>query len=300
MKVNDEVVKNPPKPGSYVELKRTWKSGDTVSLALPKTLHLEATPDNPRVAAILWGPLVLAGDLGPESERRRARGARAAQQEPVTVFVAAEKPVTDWVKPVPGKPGHFRSDGVGREKDVELVPFYQLHRRTYAVYWDLFTPPEWVKKQAEYAAERERQRELEAATVAYAQPGEMQPERDFNYQGLEDASVERVMGRPGRHGRSWFSFDLPVDSAHPMKLVVTYHSGQQRRRQTFEILVDGQRVGEQEVKPSSPPRFFDVEYAIPAELAKDKQKVTVRFQATSTNDIATVFGLRMIRDDARR
>jgi hypothetical protein len=246
----------------------------------------------------MWGPLVLAGDLGPEEQRRR--GPRAAQQEPVTVFVAAEQPVTKWLKPISGKPGHFRSDGVGREKDVELQPFYQLHRRTYAVYWDLFTPPEWEKKQAEYAAEKERQRKLEAATVSYAQPGEMQPERDFNYQGPEDASIERVMGRAGRHGRSWFSFNVPVDASHPMTLVVTYHSGQQRRRQTFEILVDGQLVGEQEVKAASPPRFFDVEYAVPAELVKDKKKVTVRFQATNTNEIATVFGLRMIRADAQR
>lgn len=298
VKVNDQMVKELPKPGAYVELKRTWKNGDAVSLTLPKRLHIEPTPDNPRVAAILWGPLVLAGDLGPEQERRR--GQRASEPQPVPVFVAAEKPVTEWVKPVADKPGHFHSEGAGRETDVDLVPFYQLHRRTYAVYWDLFTPPEWEKKQAEYAAEKDRQRKLEAVTVAYAQPGEMQPERDFNYRGPEDASVERVMGRAGRHGRSWFSFDVPVEASHPMVLVVTYHSGATRRRQAFEILVDGQRVGQQEVQRTSPPRFFDAEYSIPAELVKDKQKVTVKFQATNTNEIATVFGLRMIRSDGTR
>ena len=123
----------------------------------------------------------------------------------------------------------------------------------------------------------------------------MQPERDFNYQGPEDAGIERVLGRAGRRGRSWFSFDLPVDSAHPMALVVTYHSGERRRRATFEILVNGQRVGSEEVKASSPPRFYDVEYSVPAESVKDQQKVTVRFQAKDGNEIATVFGLRMIR-----
>ena len=43
------------------------------------------------------------------------------------------------------------------------------------------------------------------------------------------------------------------------------------------------------------PHFFDAEYAIPAALVKGKQKVTVRFQATNGNEIAAVFGIRMIR-----
>jgi hypothetical protein len=50
---------------SYVNVTRTWKSGDTVSLVMPKALHLEPTPDDPRVTAIVWGPLALAGDMGP-------------------------------------------------------------------------------------------------------------------------------------------------------------------------------------------------------------------------------------------
>jgi hypothetical protein len=286
-----------PACSSYVELKRTWKSGDVVTLSLPKALRLEPLPDNPRRVAILWGPLVLAGDLGPEVQRGRGRGARV-EPPPVPVFVAAEQPVAEWLKAVPGKPGEFRTESVGREKDVDFVPFYRLHRRTYGVYWDLFTPAEWDKRAAEIAAERERQRKLEAATVAFVQPGEMQPERDFNYQG-EDSSPARVMGRPGRRGTKWFSFEVPVEPAHPMALVVTYYSDEWRRR-TFEVLVDGQRIGEQVVERGGPVRFFDVEYAVPAELVKDKQKVTVRFQATNGNEIAAVFGLRMIRAGAER
>ena len=240
---------------------------------------------------------MLAGDLGPESDRR-SRGRSRVPESNVPVFVSENRSVEQWLKPVAGKPGHYRSDGVGKPGEAEMEPFYELHRRNYDIYWDLFTQPEWAAKQAEYAAEQARQRKLEAATVAFAQPGEMQPERDFNYQGPEDAAVERVLGRAGRRGRSWFSFDLPVESAHPMALVVTYQNGERRRRATFEILVNGQRVRAEEVKAANPPRFYDVQYKLPAELLKDKQKITVRFQATDGNEIATVFGLRMIRADA--
>jgi hypothetical protein len=289
-------VKALSKAGSYIDLKRRWKSGDTVAVTLTKTLRLEPAPDNARVAAILWGPLVLAGDLGPERERERG-GGRSWTPIIIPSLVAAERPLTDWLKPVSGKPGNYRSDGVGREQDVELAPFYRLHRRAYSVYWDIITPADWEKRAAEIAAERERQAKREAATVSSAQPGETQSERDFNLQG-EETATGGMAGRRGRNAKKWFSFDMPVDPARPMILIVTYH-GEERATRTFEILVDGARVGEQTIerhRPGSPTkRFFDVEYAIPADQSRGKQKVTVRFQATGGNETATVFGLRMIR-----
>jgi hypothetical protein len=301
VKVNGQTVKEMGTPGSYVELKRKWKSGDTVAVTLPKALRLEPLPDNQRVAAIMWGPLVMAGDLGPEN-RTGGEGRRTFQPVNVPSLVAADRPLTDWLKPVAGKPGIFRSEGVGRDSDVELTPFYRLHRRTYSVYWDLFTPAEWEKKAAEIAAERERQRKREAATVVFAQPGEMQPERDLNQQG-EETSPVRVQGRPGRRAAKWFSFDLAADPVRPLALIVTYHS-EERATRSFEILVDGVRVGEQSIerhRPGNSSRgFFDVEYAIPVDLAKGKQKVTVRFQAKEGSETAGVFGIRLIRADAER
>ncbi len=296
LKVNGEPAKQSSTPGSYVEVKRTWKSGDRVTLALPKTLHLEPLPDNPRVTAIMSGPIVLAGDLGPE--RSRERGAGAA---PISIpsLIAAERSPSDWIKAVSDKPGNYRTDGVGRERDVELVPFYRLHRRTYSVYFDLFTPAEWDRKAAELLAERERQRRLEAATVGFVQPGEMQPERDFNQQGEETTPV-RAAGRPGRSARKWFSFDLPVDPSHTLKLIATYH-GEERANRSFDILIDGVRIGQQRIerhRPGSATKsFFDVEYPIPGALVKGKQRVTVRFQSTDGNETGGVFGIRLVRVD---
>ena len=64
VRVNDQDVATLPAAGSYCEITRTWRSGDRVTLALPKRLRLERLPDNPRKGVIMWGPLVLAGDLG--------------------------------------------------------------------------------------------------------------------------------------------------------------------------------------------------------------------------------------------
>jgi hypothetical protein len=214
--------------------------------------------------------------------------------------MAAERPLESWLVPAEGRPGEFRTAGVGLAEEVAFAPFYRLHRRRYAIYWDLFTPAEWDEKRKEFAAELEKQRRLEAATVGFVQPGLAQPERDANQQG-EDTTAVQVQGRPGRRGSKWFSFDVPVDRAHPMALVVTYTNDEPQKR-SWDVLVAGRKLGEQTVERRSPEkdvRFFDVEYRIPAELLRG-DKLTVRFEATGGNPIGAVIGLRTIRADAAR
>jgi DUF1680 family protein len=291
---------------TFVALARTWQSGDVVAVTLPRSLRLEPVPDNPRRAAILWGPLVLGGDLGPERGRRGEEGEGLDPPPVVPVLVGAGRPVADWVRPLPGTPLRFRTDGAGREPtaddrphDVDLVPFYRLHRRTYALYWDLFTPEEWEAQRRVYAAEAERRRRLDAATVAYLEPGEAVFEREFNYQGGPDATAARVEGRPGRRARSWFSYDVPVDPAHPHTLLVTYYSDDRRGTPSaFQILLDGRVLATERIGLTDPPRFYDVAYAVPPALVRGKERVTLRFEATEGSQVATVFGVRVIRGEA--
>jgi hypothetical protein len=81
-----------------------------------------------------------------------------------------------------------------------------------------------------------------------------------------------------------------------MALIVTYYSDDRRGTPAaFEIQVDGRRVATEDVGLSDPPRFDDVEYGIPADLTRGKEKVTVRFQAAEGSQVATVFGVRVVR-----
>jgi uncharacterized protein len=293
LKVNGEAVTDLGKPGMFLDIRRTWASGDTVTISMPKSLRLEALPDNPNRGALMWGPLVLAGDLGPE---QRGRG-RPSKPSSLPAFVT-DDPIEKWLKAADGDmPGTFQAT-THEGKEITFVPFYKLHERQYGLYWDVFTPDEWTRKRAAYAADQERARKLAAATVSFAQPGEMQPERDYNFQG-EETSVVRIGGQAGRRAAKWFSFDLPVDASPPLMLVVTYSSDEEKKR-TFEIQADGRRVAEQSVEKSSPSRLYDVEYKLPAKIVEGKQKVTVKFQATDGNGIAAVCGIRVVRADAER
>ena len=172
----------------------------------------------------------------------------------------------------------------------------------YGIYFDLYSSENWSKKLAEFAAAQKKQQLLEAATIGFISPGDAEKEKSFNQQG-EDTNQDRNVGRPGRRAKKWFSYDVPIDSTTPVALLVTFNTDERGKR-SGEILVDGQRMGEQSIDRSPPGsaagRFFDVEYKIPTELSKDKKKVTVKFQATGGNETATVFGVRTIRADAER
>jgi hypothetical protein len=88
-----------------------------------------------------------------------------------------------------------------------------------------------------------------------------------------------------------------------MLLVVTYSNDARGRRGGFNVLADGTKLGQQLIERRSPEqdvRFFEVEYSLPVEMVKDKQKITVRFEATEGNMIPGVFGIRTVRADAIR
>jgi uncharacterized protein len=292
VRLNRQPVAVGSAPGSYVEITREWKTGDTVTLAMPKALRVERLRDNPTRAAILWGPLVLAGDLGAQPRRSEdgdGDGPPTANIEsPVLV---TERPVTDWLKPEPGQAGSFRTTGVGA--DVVLSPFYKMHRRIYTGYWDLLTPAENTARLKDIEAERERLRRLDAATMTFLAPGDDAADKAHNQQG-EATSIVRTDGRPGRRAAKWFSYDLPLAGGTPAALVVTYNRDNRRAR-SFDVLVEGQRVAEERFSFDSESRFYDREYSLPLALVQGKTTLTIRFEAKDGNEIAPVYGLRLIR-----
>jgi DUF1680 family protein len=289
-------------PSGFVEIRRTWKTGDTIDIALPKTVRVEPTPDNHTVAALMWGPLVLAGDMGP---RREGRGAPPSMATPA--LVGASQPVADWV--VAGaKPGDFVAKGVSRvpgqtppaAADVNLVPFYRADARTYTIYFDVLTPMEFDGRVSALAAERDRMKKLEAATTAYVQPGDPSETAANLQTDQPNARLTNTNNRRSRGGPGWFSYDVAVDPAAPMSLVVTYFNpnGQAPVSGDFTIQVDGTTVAHFESNPSTI-NFFDTTYAIPATLTRGKTKVTVKFAGDAPNGrVAPIFGVRLVKGGA--
>ena len=141
--VNGKKVSVKQKPGSYIALTRLWKSGDRIEVTYPMQVSLETTPDNPRKAALLYGPIVLAGERGTEGMQAPAPFSNPALYNdyytydyhvPTDLKTALEIDVKHPGRALRrvGKELKFATT----QGDV-LRPLYDMHRQRYVVYWDL-------------------------------------------------------------------------------------------------------------------------------------------------------------------
>lgn len=289
-RVNGKTIVHSKTPGTYASIKRTWKAGDKLEFRVPMTLHTEAMPDDPKRLAILYGPLVLAADLGP-----------AKNPLPRTpVLIADGRNPSAWLERMPGKGIAFRTKGVGRPSDMTFRPFYTLHENRYATYFDEFTQAQWDKTEAEYRAEEARQRDLEARTVDFMTIGQMQPERDHNLKS-ERNDVRPSNGRTFRTPLvgGWFEFTMKVDPEKPNELVMSYW-GNDRIRPDFTILLDGKELVKDHLEGKPLNKFYDVNYPLPSGATSGKKAVTIRIQANPGKSGPSVVGARVVRASTSR
>jgi uncharacterized protein len=273
------------KPGNYAGISREWKTGDVVRVQMPMSLHAEALPDDPHIQALMYGPVVLAGDLGTaglENVKRNGPSGPPLGRLPsidVPLFVASSQAdLLAHVKPVAGKPLTFRSDAIGQPHDVTLTPLYQTFEPRYTVYWTVYNAPEWDKHKADLAATAAHRREIEGRTFDTVNVGDDGSEQAhaFKSEGAEQGFVE---GRRWRDARSngFLSYDVAIQPDRPVTLVCTFR-GSEGRRRIFDILVDGQKIAT-ETLAYHPTEMLDREYAVPEALTRGKSKVTVRIEA---------------------
>ncbi len=291
--------------GSYVTVEREWKTGDRVDVRLPMSLHTEAMPDNPNVIAVLYGPIVLAGDLGKEGLDAVKRYGPSAPQvgrvktPAIPAFVGAAADVLAKIKPDPSGRLHFRTNRLAQPHDVTLVPFYHIVDQRYTIYWNVVSPSEWDKKKTEVAAAGARHLELERRTIDAVNVNDAQSEKDHALAG-ENSTEAFFEGRRIREARNgWFSYQLKTAPNQTVTLACTYR-GSEGRRRTFDILVDGEKVATQTLE-YHPTEQFDVEYALPAALTEGKASVTVKFQSQPDTTAGAVLDVRTIAQaDARK
>jgi DUF1680 family protein len=126
--VNGRKLEGMASPGSYLNIRRTWKKGDRIQMELPMGLRIEAMPDDPKLQAFVFGPLVLAGELGSaglSEDLVKGKQGPDTKKLPLSVPALSGGPP----KPVSGAPMTFRSG------EITFRPIYRTWQR-YSVYWE--------------------------------------------------------------------------------------------------------------------------------------------------------------------
>ena len=122
-------------PASYLSLNRVWTAGDKIELNLPMGLHIDPMPDDERIQAVMYGPLVLAGRFDAVTKEMMYGDYQPKPTDPFKapdIIADSDKP-TAWVTANPKQPLTFQTAGQGQP--ITLVPLYKVIQNRYAVYW---------------------------------------------------------------------------------------------------------------------------------------------------------------------
>jgi hypothetical protein len=144
VKVNGQEQPCSVPPESYFALKRQWNDNDRVEFSLPMSLHVHHAADLNNYVAIMYGPIVLAGEFGTEgvptpAEAHDQNHFNKVPNPQIPDLVTNSDNAADWLKPVPGAPLTFQTIGTGQPNNVTMVPLYAVRHQRYTVYWKLGT-----------------------------------------------------------------------------------------------------------------------------------------------------------------
>ncbi|HEU6449141.1 MAG TPA: beta-L-arabinofuranosidase domain-containing protein [Verrucomicrobiae bacterium] len=157
--INGKKQKISASPGSYITLTRSWQNGDRVDIRLPMKLHFESLPGATNIVAVLYGPIVLAGNLGtngmPDVYARGQLDLVKIPDPKVPVFVGETKTFLTKIHPT-GEPLVFRTKNLAKPSDVTLIPFYKANHERYSVYWNVVSADDWKKNPQKASATGDR------------------------------------------------------------------------------------------------------------------------------------------------
>jgi uncharacterized protein len=128
--------------GSYLDVTRTWRSGDRVELRLEMDVAVQRTPAAPDVVAFTYGPLVLAGALGREGlspgsdivvNERKYGEYNSAPFAPPVLAGDPERIAQDVRSARPLEFAIASAD----DSPVRLIPYHRIAHERYATYWQV-------------------------------------------------------------------------------------------------------------------------------------------------------------------
>lgn len=249
-KVNGEKVETVFDYGYYT-INRKWKDGDAVEMSLPMTLRAVQLPDKSPYYSFMYGPVVLAADLGKErldgqfADDSRGGHVASGPQLPLQnmpVIVGEEKDLLANLKRVSPDKLEFRLSGVypSRYDGMILKPFYKTHECRYMIYWELVSGDELKHRQAELAKQEAERVRLENITADMVACGEQQPESD-HFIEMENSVIGSEQGTPWRETKGWFSYKMK-SNGKPVNAVMINSFPDEAR--SAEIHVNGVKIGE--------------------------------------------------------
>lgn len=139
--LNGKAVAVDAKPGSYATVQREWKKGDVIEMTIPTSVRTEPLHGSSDQFAFVYGPVVLAGDLGPAPAgptvpyAKEQQANLKAESVEVPTLTGDPQQLAASLRRVPGAALAFTLKTSAPSKEVTLRPFHELDYQRYTVYW---------------------------------------------------------------------------------------------------------------------------------------------------------------------
>ena len=311
---------------SYVNIARKWKKGDKVTITLPMELRYEECPNYTDYIAFKYGPILLGANTTNGSEQLRnvyggegrmdhSPGAMGSQKNLMSapLLIGNRADVLNRIKTQDLSKLTFTIDvsrkGIDTYKwtTLTLQPFYQIHHDRYMCYWYQQTPENFAKSdmaQSEAAIEA-----LKNRTIDFVAPGEQQSEAGHEYNYSSDSGKGSYNGESYRDAKAggYVEFALFNKDAISDSLAIMCRFTTADRGRIATLTVDGTKIADITILGrvrNSDNGFYNVEYAIPADLMKDskgkvKNSFKVRLSATGNTPNPGLYYLRLVSGHAK-
>lgn len=206
--VNGKVQNIQKKAFSYATINRTWKSGDKITVKFETSTHLENLPDGSNWVAYVNGPIVLAaktstedldGLFADDSRMGHATHGKMIPLDEAYALVGDKDSYISKAKEI----GNLRF----RLDSLELQPFFEVHDARYQMYFQTYSPQEYIEKQELLKQQEMEALALEAITIDKVSCGEQQVEVGHNYEG-ERSNSGYDEGKFWRNTRGYISYQL--------------------------------------------------------------------------------------------
>lgn len=314
IKTNGETQGITSTAGSYASVKRAWKKGDVVEVALPMKLRLEACPDYTSYVAICYGPVLLGAKTGTDNMTYQFAGEGRMDHAPsigstkklttAPMLIGDRDKVLDMIKPTDASKLQFKIDATlyNNEKwaDLVLEPYFGIHESRYMIYWNQVSEEEWKKVEEEIKAEEDAAQRLIDRSIDFVATGEQQSDAGHVLTGqFGKGSYSGEFYVDCQSGQS-YSYTLSTSGlTHGVSLMCRYHSADRNR--VWTIYVDDKELVNVTIPTKSFQDFYNEEYLIPDEMLKNAQgkaktEIKVTFKATGTTPAPGLYYLRLLKD----
>lgn len=305
IRVNNKEITLEKDSNSYVSIERKWKTRDVISIILPMHNKTEQLPDKSAWVSFIHGPIVLAavtdttdlnGLRADDSRMGHIANGPIYPIEDAPLLVSNNADLATSLTSVANKPFTFSaSDLIYQEKykNLQLVPFFQIHDARYMLYWPYTTKEKLPEIQKAMKEREETHMKLEAITVDMVTAGEQQPESDHNFKG-EKTDTGIYKERHYRNGQGFFSYDLKNSLLEARTLRFTYFGADKNRN--FDVLVNGILVASMNMDGSEENQFIDKTIELPAAILNGKPKILqVQFKAKPNSAITGIYEVRLLK-----